>query len=1011
MMTLRRSPRPWLALFMGMALALSPTLVALAGSAPRHPMAPVLPGPGRTPAVSHLGAAYGHLPLSFEANRGQAPSHVRFLAHGPGYTLFLTGSGAVFVFRRDTSRHVTPAMRPIERLGILAGHPKQAVVRMELVGGNPEARIDATQRLPGIVNYFIGNDPATWHTRIPTYAQAIQREVYPGIDLLYQGISGRLEYAFALAPGRSPQAIHLRFTGAQGIATDAQGNLVLRTAIGPVTEGRPVVYQVIDGRRHLVGSRYVLTHGEVGFAVGVHDTSLPLVIDPTLLYATYLGGTGTDEGHDIAVDGSGDVFVTGSTTSGDFPTTPVAYQTSHALGAGTDAFVSELNSTGTALLSSTYLGGSDDDSGISIAVDGSGDAFVTGQTESTDFPTTSGALQTTNHGDMAAFVTELSASGTGLVYSTYLGGNSDNSGDGIAIDGSGDAFVTGYTNASDFPHTSGAYQTTNRGINQSAYQAFITELNATGKALVYSTYLGGSGDDFGSGIAIDGSGDAFVAGWTHSDNFPTTSGAYQTTFAGGNGANTDAFVTELNASGKALIYSTYLGGSADDYGYAIALDSSGDAFVTGTTASTDFPHTSGAYQTTNLGGFNAFITKLKADGSGLLYSTYLGGGGSADPEVDGTAIAVDSSGDAYVTGTCTFSDFPTSPSVQGATGGGVDDAFITELKADGSGLVYSALLGGTWHDYGDGIALDGSGDVYISGTTQSTDFPHTSGVYQTANRGTSNAFVAKVGPVYQITLDETGLPTTVPHHATFDGATVSLPYNTLVSDGSTHTYSFPSPVPAPTAGTRYVTADPGGTITHVFSDTAAYTTQHLLSVDESGLPSGLTWHVTVNGTSYPGPLSLWLTHGTGLSMSADPLLLSSGTLYFFQGFSPGVPATLTAPFAITAVYLTMAQILGNAHLPGSYNDQWNGVQTDISAGKYADALGDIKAFVNHVTADSQVPLAEQKVLVLDAMLVYYQQICPALAAGQISKTTAANDYAYYKATVTSFGGTPLPQAC
>src|SRR5579859_869946 len=258
-MTLQRSPRRWLALLVGTVLALSPTLPALAGTAYRHPITPIRPMLSHGPSAGHLGAAFGHFPLSFEANRGQAPSQVRFLAHGPGYTLFLTGSGAVFVFRKGTSRHVTPAMRPIERLGIGAGRSQQAVVSMELVRGNPRARIDATQRLPGIVNYFIGNDPASWHTRIPTYAQVIQRDVYPGIDLLYQSTGGQLEYAFALAPGRSPQAIHLRFTGTHGVTTDAHGNLVLQTAIGPVTEGRPTVYQLIGGRRHPVGSRYVLT--------------------------------------------------------------------------------------------------------------------------------------------------------------------------------------------------------------------------------------------------------------------------------------------------------------------------------------------------------------------------------------------------------------------------------------------------------------------------------------------------------------------------------------------------------------------------------------------------------------------------------------------------------------------------------------------------------------------------------------------------------------------------------
>jgi hypothetical protein len=961
---------------------------------------------------------------------------------------------------------------------------------MELVGASGRARVDALHRLPGTANYFIGKDPTRWHTGIPTYAQVVEHNVYPGVDLSYQGAQGQLEYAFSLAPGTTPAAIRLRFAGVRGMATDAHGNLVLRTAIGSVVEGRPTVYQTIAGIRHVVSSRYILRGRQIGFAVGRYDMRHPLVIDPTILhatyYATFLGGSAGDFGYGVAVDGSGDAYMTGYTGSTNFPTTSGAYQT--GLAVADDIVVSKLNANGTALLYSTYIGGSGGEGGYAIALDGSGDAFVTGQTISSDFPTTSGAFQTTMPGDAPAFVTELSADGTSLVYSTYLGGNYGDQGNGIAVDSSGYAYVTGWTESTSFPHTTGAFQTTNHG-GHNGQDAFITKLTTDGSGLVYSTYLGGYDDDVGNGIAVDSSGDAFVTGSTVSTTFPYTRGAFQPSTPGTGEIN--AFVTELDPAGTSLVYSARLGGTGSATASGIAIDGSGDAFVTGTTYATDFPTTSGAYQTTSqvytdsngLLHPDAFVTEVSSDGSSLVYSTYLGGTGSDY----GAGVALDSSGHAFVTGHTDYGGFPTTSDTLDSIC--FDDVYLSELSADGSNLLYSACVaGGTTNS---GVAVDSSGIAHVTGSISSngsTGFPTTAGAVQSVYGGGSyDAFVVKIGPGYQVQLDETGLPATVPHQATFDGSTVTLPYSTIVPVGSTHTYSYPSPVSDPTPGTRYVTTDPGGTITDTFSDTAAYTTQyyltvqtnpaaaatgnasltpsawepvgstvaisadalvaagtgsryrftgwsgaasgtspstsvtmsgpetatasyalqHLLSVSESGLPSGQTWHVTLNGTLYPGPLSLWLDHGTALAMTADPLLTTSTALYFFTGFTPAVPATLTAPLATTAVYQTLA--VGS--LSGSYAGQWGKVQTDIASGQSGKALSDIKAFVNHVTADSLVPPAQRKVLVLDAMSVYYQEICPALAAGQITTTTASSDYTYYRNTVISYGGTPLPKAC
>ena len=364
------------------------------------------------------------------------------------------------------------------------------------------------------------------------------------------------------------------------------------------------------------------------------------------------------------MDDTGSVYVTGGTFSTDFPTTVGAAQTTYS-GGEPDAFVTKLNATGSGLVYSTYLGGSDRDSGFRVAVDGGGNAYVTGITFSTDFPTTAGAAQDAGGDD--AFVTKLNATGSGLVYSTYLGGSGGEIGVGIAVDGAGSAYVTGYTLSTDFPTTAGAAQTTHAG----EFDAFVTKLNATGSGLVYSTYLGGNNTDQSSGIAVDGAGSAYVTGGTLSTNFPTTAGAAQTTYAGG----VDAFVTKLHPTGSGLVYSTYLGGNDGDSGARIALDGAGSAHVTGSTTSTNFPTTAGAAQTTYAGGIDAFVTKLHPTGSGLVHSTYLGGS-----DVDlGVGIAVDGAGSGYVTGFTVSTNFPTTAGAAQTTPAGDPDAFVAKI--------------------------------------------------------------------------------------------------------------------------------------------------------------------------------------------------------------------------------------------------------------------------------------------------------------------------------------------
>ncbi len=395
------------------------------------------------------------------------------------------------------------------------------------------------------------------------------------------GQGQQLEYDFVVKPGADPSVIKLGFTGAQKMELDEQGQLRLHIGGGDLVQPAPTIYQETNGARQIVSGDFQLNGTEVSFRLGSYDRSKPVVIDPVLVYSTYLGGSDVEVALGIAVDSSGNAYITGSATSSDFPTTPGAFQTTNARNG--DAFITKLNASGTALVYSTFVGGSDNDLGNGITVDSSGNAYITGSTSSTDFPTTSGAFQrvVSNRGAPTAFVTKLNASGSSLLYSTLLGGSQSESGNEITVDNNGNAYLVGYTGSSDFPTTQGAFQTTFfRGFkDRFAFTAFVTKLNASGSALIYSTFLGGSNYDFGFGIAIDSSGNAFVTGATYSNNFPTTSGAFQTSLVG----SINAFVTKLNAAGNALLYSTYLGGSGEDGGNAIVVDSSGNAYIAGQT--------------------------------------------------------------------------------------------------------------------------------------------------------------------------------------------------------------------------------------------------------------------------------------------------------------------------------------------------------------------------------------------------------------------------------------------
>jgi hypothetical protein len=712
------------------------------------------------------------LPLSFEANQGQTDKRVRFLSHGRGYGLFLTADEAVLEVQ-DSGFRIQDSGPRTQKSRTTDNKPRTAdVFRLKLVNANQDADLSGGRELHGKVNYLIGNDSRKWHTDVATYAEVRYRNVYPGIDLVYYGKQGgELEYDFIVAPGADPSVIGLDvragLVSVQGrpqgstLRVTRDGDLLLGTHSGQVRILRPVVYQehepspsslgrvakdeigdlkseisesTIGNRKSAINSRqfrdgrFTLdAENHIRFSLGAYDHTRPLVIDPVLVYSTYLGGAG-DQGKAIAVDSSGNAYLTGTTSSTAFPV--VGPHQSNNKAQGGTVFVSKLNAAGSALVYSTYLGGSVSDHGNAIALDSAGDTYLTGSTCSTDFPTVS-PLQAGLKGACDGFVAELSAAGSDLVYSTYLGGSGTNTsgtdlsdeGTGIAVDSSGAAYVTGETWSTDFPTVNPiqAY-----GGDE---DAFLSKISANGSALVYSTYLGGSGQDGGSGIAVDSSGNAYAIGFTLSGNFPTANALQpvnHTTMYG------TAFVAKLNSAGSALVYSTYLGGSLMDSGAGIAVDSSGNAYLTGTTWSTNFPTVNPLQATNNsrYGGSNAFVAKMNAAGSALVYSTYLGGSGhlfNPSPSGGGDSaysIAVDSAGVAFVAGLTGSLDFPTVNAVQsGNNSGGKFTPFVACLNATGSALAYSTYLGGTGNDQANGIAISSSDHAYVAGTTTSTDFP------------------------------------------------------------------------------------------------------------------------------------------------------------------------------------------------------------------------------------------------------------------------------------------------
>jgi uncharacterized protein (TIGR03437 family) len=700
---------------------------------------------------------------------------------------------------RQGSLEVTLAAGRITTTIVRAASPQRVAVTSRLVGADAQVRPEGIDLLAARANYLLGNDPAKWRSGVPLFGRAIYRGLYPGVDLMFHGDQGAVEYDFVVRPGASVRPIAFEISGASAVRLMPDGELAIATAAGELRWRKPVVYQTIDGIRREISGRFVRHGRRVSFALGPYDQTRAVIIDPTLTYASYLGGSNDDAARGMAVDASGNMYITGFTQSNNMPVTSGVFQTSYHGNVGVvlagDVFVAKFTASG-AFAYVTYVGGTQDDVGSAIAVDGAGNAYVTGYTDSADFPTIAGSFQTTFQGSGGskwygpvgdAFAFKLNPAGSALVYSTYLGGSLDDRGTAIAVDSAGNAYVGGDTISTNFPVLH-AYQSTYKGGGGSPAfccgdpepfinfgDGFITKLNPAGTGLVYSTYFGGSLDDTVSSLAIDSSGDVYFGGSTLSTDFPILN-AYQSQFGGAAGPNTqpvitmgDGYVAKLSPTGS-LLYSTYLGGSSDDAVTALAIDGTGAAYVTGFSSSANFPvsktaahpNFSGPSTVTGQRGFvwgDAFAAKISPGGNSLIYSTFIGG----SDDDGGMAIAVDAAGKAYIGGGTSSTNFPVSQTAlqssfggTGAAGGALatdpfGDGFLAQINNDGSSILFSTYYGGQYDDAVSSVALDAQGNVYFAGVTVSPNLAVTSNAAQSTFGGSQSgeenlgdAFVAKI---------------------------------------------------------------------------------------------------------------------------------------------------------------------------------------------------------------------------------------------------------------------------
>ncbi len=701
-----------------------------------------IPRPAEAPLA---GAMAGRGPMLIE-NVGQFPERVRFQVHGRNSTIWLTEEGIWLTILAPESEGLENWEGDAPPHLHAPSHSLRHGVNLKISfpGANPRPRLEPFDRLGTRISYLIGDDPNAWRTDVPAWGGVRYVDLYPGLDLEISLGKG-LDWRWVVRGTADLSAVRLRVEGADGLRLHG-GRLHLTTRVGESVLPLPALVApgegVSAGEPAVVGDVILRPFSSSPLRSAAAASDQP----PDLLYSTLLGGSAWDGAMDVAVDEEGYAYVTGGTKSPEFPTRPGAFQSD--FGGSEDVFVVKVAPSGGSLAYATFIGGSDGERGRGIAIDDQGYAYVTGDTASTDFPTTDGAFDRTHGYYVDAFVLKLDPSGGSLSYATFLGGSARDyydGGSGIGVDDQGYAYVTGWTGSSDFPTTSRAFDISFGGYED----AFIVKLNPSGSDLSYAAFVGGSSYDEGSDIAVDGEGYAYVTGWTRSSDFPTTRGAFDRSVG-----EIDAFVSKVNPSGRALSYATFLGGTSwDDRGRGIAIDGAGHAYVTGQTCAADFPATDGAFDTSYNGWCDVFIAKISPSGDSLSYATFVGG--KAGDE--GNDIAVDGAGYAYVTGVARSSDFPRTVDAFDITLGGDTEAFALRLDPTGSSLIYATFLGGSDGDWGQGIAADDGGSMHVVGSTRSADFPTTSGAFDETHDGDADAFVTKLqagtGPAPPLVVD------------------------------------------------------------------------------------------------------------------------------------------------------------------------------------------------------------------------------------------------------------------
>lgn len=689
---------------------------------------------------------YGQLPLTFEANQGQLPPVVSFVSHAPGYSAYLTSEGMLLSLR---SKSAMPEMVDAPK-----GASNHVTLSFQLRGAakNPPAIGEGKQS--GLVNYFIGRDPSKWHTNVATYAQVRYKNVYQGIDLVYYGDQRQLEYDFEVAPGADPRQIRFAIHGIRHLQVARDGNLLLDTAVGELRFQAPVLYQLSKGQRVAIRGGYdVNDDNTVSFRLDSYDPRRPLIIDPVLVYSSYLGGTGNEQVAGITVDANGNAYVVGSTDSPDFPLTTLGSTTT----GNSQVFVAKIDATGSNLLFCDFLGGNSQDNGYGVALDAAHNVFVTGSTASGDFPLVN-PFQGTYPGSYNGFLAKISSEGSSLMYSTYFGGNGSDVPVGVAVDTNGSAVIAGYTSSTSLPLSS-AFQSgvfPNQGGLYGNY-GFVAKFSPDGSSLMYSTYLGGSSNtpfncggtpcwpepsSMVYGLALDVDGNTYVAGTTNTYNFPVTAGAFlssdSTSMNGSIG-----FVSKFGNTGN-LAYSTYFGDSLLTVITSVAVDAHGSAYVSGLALDDGtFPVTSTTICDPTVYGSAcnfAFVSKFDPTAASLVYSTFLGPNNYAVPQ----AIALDRDNNAYVLAAASSGTFDTVNAIESFDG--ASDILLVEIDPTGSTQLFATYLGGAGNDMPapSGMALDAQGSIYLAGTTDSSDFPVMQSAFQTTLAGNSDAFVAKI---------------------------------------------------------------------------------------------------------------------------------------------------------------------------------------------------------------------------------------------------------------------------